>query len=695
MLNFIHRGRGTQVGLGILLLILLALAGWQLRSPSAGSALSGGVALPTGARLSNSGVVADTPPLVAANKDVLVGQSYKNDVSPPLRSIPPLPWTPGQKREANENPPLILSDHKDVPDTVVQQTFGLLAMPAPILNFNGIAFPGVNCNCAPPDTNGEVGATQYVQMVNEGYQVFNKGTGASVLGPVAIDTLWSGFGAPCNAGSGDPVVLYDQLANRWLVSQFAGVSTITDECIAISTTSDATGSYFRYGFHLGSNFMDYPHLSVWPDGYYMGANIFNSSGTQYLGPQPFVFDRARMLNGQSASFQTTSGPLSASLSYMLPADLDGSILPPAGAPNPYLGTAGNTWPLYRFHVDWATPANTSFTSSSSLTPAGWSELCAGTRNCVPQPGTTTRLDGIGDRAMFRSAYRRFADGHEALVGNKSVSAGGVSGIRWWEISNVTAGTPSFVQQSTYQPDTTWRWMGSIAMDQAGNLAVGYSASSSSVNPSLRYAGRLATDPPSQLSQGEATLFAGLGSQSGTSNRWGDYSDLTVDPSDDCTFWYTNEYYPSGVSQFNWRTRIGSFTFPTCGGGPGPTATPVPPTATPVPPTPTPPSGQSDFTLIVTPTSQTVARPGSTTYTVNLSSVNGFAGSVSLSVSGLPSKTSGSFSPGSVTLASGGSGSSTLTITAANNGPRGTYTLTVTGTGGGQTHSQTVTLILTR
>jgi hypothetical protein len=169
----------------------------------------------------------------------------------------------------------------------------------------------------------------------------------------------------------------------------------------------------------------------------------------------------------------------------------------------------------------------------------------------------------------------------------------------------------------------------------------------------------------------------------------------VDPSDDGTFWYTNEYYPSGVSQFNWRTRIGSFTFPTCGGGPGPTATPVPPTATPVPPTPTPPCGQSDFTLIVTPTSQTVARPGSTTYTVNLSSVNGFAGSVSLSVSGLPSKTSGSFSPGSVTLASGGSGSSTLTITAANNGPRGTYTLTVTGTGGGQTHSQTVTLILTR
>jgi hypothetical protein len=251
-----------------------------------------------------------------------------------------------------------------------------------------------------------------------------------------------------------------------------------------------------------------------------------------------------------------------------------------------------------------------------------------------------------------------------------------------------------VQQSTYQPDTTWRWMGSIAQDQAGNLAVGYSASSSSVNPSLRYAGRLATDPPSQLSQGETTLFAGLGSQSATGNRWGDYSDLTVDPSDDCTFWYTNEYYPSGVSQFNWRTRIGSFTFPTCGGGPGPTATPVP-TVTPVPPTPTPNPNQADFSLSVSPTSRTVARPGSTTYAISLTSLNGFAGNVSLNVSGVPSKTSSGFSPNPVALASGGTGNSTLTITAANNGPRGTYTLTVTGTGGGQTHSQTVTLTLTR
>src|SRR4029453_2157901 len=170
--------------------------------------------------------------------------------------------------------------------------------------------------------------------------------------------------------------------------------------------------------------------------------------------------------------------------------------------------------------------------------------------------------GIGDRGMFRLAYRKFADGHEALVGNQSVSSGGVAGIRWYEIGNATAGTPALVQQSTHQPDSTWGGMGSAAMDRAGDLALGYSASSASINPQIRYAGRLATDPINTLAQGEATLFSGTGSQNGTSNRWGDYSDLTVDPVDDCTFWYTQEYY-STTSTFNWRTRIGNFKFASC------------------------------------------------------------------------------------------------------------------------------------
>ena len=271
--------------------------------------------------------------------NITVGASVHNDTSPPLRDMKQEQVGKKVEREANENPKVPASlKHKDSPETVVQGFSLLLSllapnMPSPLLNFDGVAFPGVACNCAPPDTNGEVGATQYVQIVNEGYQVFNKTTGASQLGPSGITTLWSGFGGVCqNNGSGDPVVLYDQIANRWLISQFAGVSVPTDECIAVSTTSDATGSYNRYDFHLGSNFFDYPHLSVWPDAYYMSMNVFNSSGTAFLGPQPFAFDRARMLAGLPATFVTTGFTGGSSEDAYLPTDLHGSILSPAGAP---------------------------------------------------------------------------------------------------------------------------------------------------------------------------------------------------------------------------------------------------------------------------------------------------------------------------------------------------------------------------
>jgi len=441
-------------------------------------------------------------------------------------------------------------------------------MPSPTLNFPGIPFPGVSCNCAPPDTNGEVGATQYVQTVNTGFQVFNKTTGASVLGPVDIATLWTGAGNVCETdGFGDPVVLYDQLAGRWVITQFAGTSVPTDECIAVSTSSDATGSYNAYDFHLGTDFFDYPKFGVWPDAYYMSMNVFNSSATAFLGVQPFAFDRAAMLAGSPNPTFVTFRSLpffSPSADPFMPADVDGQNPPPAGAPNPFLTEGvGATWPLYRFHVDFATPANSTFTLAANLTPAPYATLCPGfSCSTVPQLGSPDGLDTLGDRGMFRDAYRNFGGGREALVGNISVSSGGVAGIRWFELNNVTSGTPAFVQQSTYQPDTTYRWMGSAAMDGAGDLALGFSASSSLIHPEIRYAGRFAGDPAGQLAQGEATLFPGTGSQTQTSNRWGDYSDMTVDPTNDCTFWYTQEYYAT-TSKFNWRTRIGDFKFPSC------------------------------------------------------------------------------------------------------------------------------------
>jgi uncharacterized repeat protein (TIGR01451 family) len=491
-----------------------------------------------------------------------VGRSYRNDRSRPLWLAPAKPLSHRPEREANANPSPV-SRHRDAPDTVRHTEQFAPNMPSTTLNFDGIAFPGVGCNCAPPDTNGEVGATQYVQIVNQGFQVFNKSTGVSLLGPTDVATVWSGFGGVCEtSGFGDPVVVYDQLADRWVISQFAGaVDVATDECVAVSTSNDATGTWNRYGFHLGSDFFDYPKLGVWPDGYYLTMSVFDGSTSDFLGPQPFALDRSAMLAGNPATFLTTTAVRSSSNDLLLPADLDGSTPPPAAAPEPFLmsGQAA-TWKLWRFHADFATPANSTFTLGGNLTPAAYSALCpAGP--CVPQLGTSDALDSLGDRGMFRLAYRNFGD-HEALVGNQSVLAGGVGAIRWYEIGNATSGSPAFTQQSTYQPDTTWRWMGSAAMDHDGNLAIGFSASNAAINPQIRYAGRLAADAANTLARGEAHLFNGTGSQRGTNGRWGDYSDLTVDPVDDCTFWYTNEYY-STTSTFNWRTRIGAFKFPSC------------------------------------------------------------------------------------------------------------------------------------
>ena len=506
---------------------------------------------------------------------VVVAQSSRNDTSAPLRNAATA-FTPSTKEQAVPVLPLTKSTltqrSAGASGGSVQTKLAAAKMPDPLLNFEGIDFPGVNCDCAPPDTNGAVGATQYVQIVNTGLEVFDKSTGTSVLGPISIESLWNGLGGVCqNNGEGDPVVLYDKLAGRWVASQFAGTAQPTHECVAVSTTSDATGTWNRYDFDLGSafgnNFYDYPKLGTWPDAYYMSTNVFNASGTAFLGPQPFAMDRTAMLAGNPATIVST-GKLTPTDDQLMPADFDGSILPPSGAPNPFTEIGTNpTWKLWRFHADFTNPANTTFTLGGTLTPNAFNVVCGGSAgNCVPQAGVPDTLDTLGDRSMFRNDYRRFADGHEALVGNMTVDSNGVAGIRWWEINNATSGTPGFAQQSTYQPDNTYRWMGSAAMDASGDIALGFSASSSSINPQIRYAGRLATDPPNTLGQGETSLFNGTGSQTDTVSRWGDYSDLTVDPSDDCTFWYTNEYYQT-TSSFNWRTRIGSFKFPNCTAGP--------------------------------------------------------------------------------------------------------------------------------
>jgi uncharacterized repeat protein (TIGR01451 family) len=555
-------------------LAIVAIAG--LVSAGGGAATASGPSLSVTPSTSAPGKLALEKRFAAKRPGrVTVRHSYNNDVSRPLRLMRPLAFRPSREREASPNPKTGRY-HRNAPDRVVQTRMKTSAprMPSTILNVNGIAFPGVNCSCFPPDTNGEVGLSQYVEMVNQGIQVFDKATGASVYGPVDIATLWNGFGGVCDPNNadawGDPIVVYDQLANRWVISQFAGYDTfgtMTDECIAVSRTSDATGSYNRYDFHLGANFYDYPKIGVWPDGYYMSMNVFNAAGNTYLGPQPFAFNRTAMLHGLPGTFITTGITNGNTEDPYLPADLDGATPPPNGAPAPFVEWPGNgTYKVYRFHADWVTPANSTFALAGSPAAAPFTQLCGTTPNCVPQLGTTAGLDLLGDRLMFRAAYRNFGD-HESLVSNYTVGVSNVAALRWFELNHLTSGSPTVVQQSTFNNggDGVWRWMGSTAEDRLGDMALGYSASSSALHPQIRYVGRVAADPVNTLGQAEAHIFDGAGSQTNASYyRWGDYSDMTVDPVDDCTFWYAQEYY-AAVANVDWRTRIANFKYPGCSG----------------------------------------------------------------------------------------------------------------------------------
>jgi hypothetical protein len=418
---------------------------------------------------------------------------------------------------------------------------------------------------APPDTVGAVGATQYVQVVNTGMAVFDKATGAVVQGPIPTNALWKGFGGGCESNNdGDATVVYDKAANRWVISQFSVSTTPYLQCVAVSQTSDATGAYNRYAFSYGNTaFPDYPKTGVWPDGYYTTFNIFN--GNSFGGAKLCAYDRASMLAGNPATQQCFQ--LSTSYGGVLPADLDGSIAPPSGAPNYLVNFGSNALNVWKFHVDWSNTANTTLTGPTSLAVAAFAPTCGG-GTCVPQAGVSQKLDSLADRMMFRLAYRHFADGHESLVATHSVNPNGsgrkakaASAARWYEL-RLTNGTPSVYQQSTFNPDSSFRWMGSIAMDKLGDMALGYSVSSGTIHPAIRYTGRLAGDALNTM-QAETSLVAGGGSQTGSNlNRWGDYSAMTVDPTDDCTFWYTSEYIPSNGA-FNWSTRIGSFKFAGC------------------------------------------------------------------------------------------------------------------------------------
>jgi hypothetical protein len=420
----------------------------------------------------------------------------------------------------------------------------------------GVGLGNYSDCCAPPDTTGAAGATQFVQWVNLDFAVFDKSTGNLVAGPTAGNTLWSGFGGPCEtSNNGDPIAQYDKAAGRWVLAQPV-FSAPYMYCIAVSTTSDATGTYNRYAFDM-PNFPDYPKLGVWPDGYYASFNMF--SGNSFVGARACAFQRSAILSGAAASMVC----FQQSVASLLPSDLDGATTPPAGSPNFFVNFGSNSLNLFRFHVDFATPANSTFTGPVNIPVAAFTEACGGGA-CIHQPSTNQKLDSLGDRLMYRLAYRN-RSGTESLLVNHSVFVSGnrhsqVDGVRWYEIRTPN-GTPTVFQQGTFSPDSTSRWMGSIAMDKVGNIVVGYSASSGTVFPAIRFTGRVPTDPLDTL-EGENSIQTGAGSQLPNLSRWGDYSSMSVDPADDCTFWYTTEYLMnSGI--FNWSTRIASFKLQGC------------------------------------------------------------------------------------------------------------------------------------
>jgi hypothetical protein len=526
----------------------------------------------------------------------------------------------------------------------------------------GFSFDGPGANgYAPSDSNIAVGPNHIFTAVNSVYQIYGK-TGASLVGPKTLSSLWTGVGGGCSsANAGDVVVQYDKLADRWILTQLSSLSSPYGECIAVSTSNDPTGSYYTYYYSFGSNLPDYPKFGVWPtasNGAYLATYNQFSNGSSFVGAALCAYNRSAMLAGMASPAQICYTINDASY---LPSDLDGSTAPVDGTPGYFLTYETlSSLRLYTLKPNFSNPpASVLSQASPDLSVTPFSELCSG-GTCVPQAGTNNQLDSLGDRPMYRLAFRNFG-GHESLVFNHSVT----SGVRWYELqSPVSAtGTFSLFQQGTYAPDATYRWMGSAAMDQAGDLAIGYSASSSAIHPAVRYSGRVPSDTPGTL-ESEASIMEGAGSQTNGLSRWGDYSSLRIDPADDCTFWYINEYLASSGA-FNWKTRVGSFKFSGCGGTVSP-----------------------DFSLSVNPASLAVSQGSPASSTITVSSTGGYNGIVQLSVTNCPAGASCTFSSGQVSPPANGSTTSTLTVTGA--GP-GNYSLNVVGSDGTRSHNATFSL----
>jgi hypothetical protein len=493
-----------------------------------------------------------SPP--APQIDPLLLAPYKGNLQPQamVRATPPMPQIKSLLLAPSLQPQAIYS--------------APISFNRPLLNFQGQGYTGV----APPDTVGDVGPNHYIQMVNSlsgaKFKIYSK-TGITLVKAKNLQDMAST--AACKTGQGDPIVLYDPLADRWLLSEMASKSVGNHLCVYISKTSNpVSGGWWAYDFTT-PNFPDYPHYAVQPDAYYVATNEDS--------PAVYALDRIKMLQGlpvATLDYNRHVAPKLPGFGFQAftPADLDGKTPPPVGAPGYFVRQVddelhyGAHTPktdyleIWALHADFIHPANSSFKKLPNVSVVDFnSALCgAKTPDCIPQRATSQRLDPLREITMWRVQYRNFG-GSEKLVGNFTVdvNSNNHAGIRWFVLNKTANSNWLAIQQGTHSPDAANRWMGSIAMDGCGNIALGYSVSSGRVFPSIRYAGRMLYDAPGQLPQGENSIMQGSYSQT-AANRWGDYSSMNVDPSDDRTFWYTNEYVGRGG---RWTTKIANFRFP--------------------------------------------------------------------------------------------------------------------------------------
>lgn len=565
-------------------------------------------------------------------------------------------------------------------------------VPAPSIIFSGLglisgtaAQPGNAGTSIPPDTNGDLSPTQYIQWLNTRWAIFDKATGARVTASAAGNTFWAGFGGKCQtSNSGDPIALWDDKARRWVMSQFT-TGTGASQCFAISTTEDPLGTYYRYEFVWPTPvFGDYPHIGIWHEAsgkqnaYTMVTHDFNVSTSAFLGASFIAVDREKMLTGQPAAIVRYPGYDAYGAQ---PVHMEGQYAAPAGSCPvfTYFDATAGDYLFWDVCLDWTTPANSTISAEqrvSSGTPF------VPNFNTIPQLGTTTQLDEFGANLMYRASGRAFPPGAPhamSLLVNHSVQ-GDVeqSSIRWVHF-DLRKSTDSFARifgagfdapagpvqlvksiadEGVYAPSSDHRWMGAINIDSSGNVGLGYSVSSSTLNPKLRTTGRTANDTAGTMRDEVDCTPATTGSQTGLfsgRSRWGDYASMSVDPADECTFWFTSEYH-AVTSNGSWSTRLCSFKFPEC--------------------------GLPSFSLASeTPTRIEMCGATATadpSWRILAGTYNGFSSPVTLAVTGTPAGTTPGFSVNPINPTPG---LSTLTLTNGRTIPSGEFAFTVTGTSG--------------